>query len=99
MVVEIGREPLQEARHAKQRHRASEDEEAALEVLAEKAAAQGARLKVAVRQIGELGEEAAKVPARNEQEQRERHSQHDQQIGSAHVWNPVTKAHIVCRIL
>src|SRR3546814_2868837 len=27
MVVEIGREPLQEARHAKQRHRASEDEE------------------------------------------------------------------------
>src|SRR3546814_6212886 len=26
-----------------------------------------------------LGEEAAKVPARNEQEQRERHSQHDQQ--------------------
>src|SRR3546814_18905878 len=61
MVVEIGREPLQEARHAKQRHRASEDEEAALEVLAEQAAAQGARLKVAVRQLGELGEAAAKV--------------------------------------
>src|SRR3546814_3128936 len=40
VVVEIGREPLQEARHAKQRHRASEDEEAALEVLAEQAAAQ-----------------------------------------------------------
>src|SRR3546814_19503418 len=46
MVVEIGREPLQEARHAKQRHRAREDEEAALEVLAEQAAAQGARLKL-----------------------------------------------------
>src|SRR3546814_827490 len=79
MVLEIGCEPLQEARHAKQRHRARHDEEAALEVLAEQAAAQAVGFEVAVRQVGELGEEAAKVPARNEQEQRERQSQHDQQ--------------------
>src|SRR3546814_9631344 len=43
MVVEIGCEPLQEARHAKQRHRARHDEEAALEVLAEQAAAKAVR--------------------------------------------------------
>jgi len=77
----IGREPLQEARHAKQRHRTGQHQKAALEVLAEQAAAQAVGFEVAVRQISELGEEAAKVPARHEQEQRERQSQHDQQRG------------------
>src|SRR3546814_20052877 len=46
--VEIGREPLQAARHATQRHRAPADEEAALEDLAAQAAAQGAPLTGAV---------------------------------------------------
>src|SRR3546814_3686542 len=82
MVLEIGCEPLQEARHAKQRHRARHDEEAALEVLAEQAAAQAVGFEVAVRQVGELGEEAAKVPARSEEHKYERQSQ---QIGGTHV--------------
>src|SRR3546814_11596250 len=61
MVLEIGCEPLQEARHAKQRHRARHDEEAALEVLAEQAAAQAVGFEVAVRQVrpeaGRVGKE------------------------------------------
>src|SRR3546814_17883936 len=48
MVLEIGCEPLQEARHADQSHRAGQDEEAALEVVAEPAAAWDGGLGVAV---------------------------------------------------
>ena len=66
--IEVGREPLEEARHAKQRHRASCDQEADLEVLAEQAAAQPVRLEIAVGEIAELGEQPVQIPACNKQE-------------------------------
>src|SRR3546814_20104739 len=51
LVVEIGSEPLQEARHGKKRPRATAHEDAALEDQGEKPAAKGARVRVAGRRM------------------------------------------------
>ncbi|MFO1255739.1 MAG: Arm DNA-binding domain-containing protein [Sphingomonadaceae bacterium] len=77
--IASGGEAAQEPGRAQQQHAKSQDHERALEVLREPEPAQCVGVAVVLGEVLKLREEQRQVPACDQQEQEQRHAEHDQQ--------------------